>query len=136
MVYKIKRKHDGSLERFKARLVAKGFDQKSGVDFSETFSPIIKPTIIRVVLALAVHFNWNIWPRMYIWNNHGNLLILLILITFASYTKLFMVLSKHLGPSLPVYLKLCLILDFTLQMLILLYLFTFNLMSQYIFWSM
>jgi hypothetical protein len=59
-VYKIKRKKDGSLEHCKARLVAKGFDQKSGVDFSETFSPVIIPATIHVVLALAIHFNWNI----------------------------------------------------------------------------
>jgi hypothetical protein len=39
-------------------LVAKGFDQIFGIDFSETFSPIIKPAIVRVILALAVHFGW------------------------------------------------------------------------------
>ena len=59
-VFKIKRKADRSIERFKARLVAKGFDQQSGIDYTETFSPMIKASTIRVILALVVHFDWPI----------------------------------------------------------------------------
>jgi hypothetical protein len=59
-VYKIKRLADGSVEMFKARLVAKGFDQQSGIDYTETFNPVIKPSTIRVILTLAVHFNCDI----------------------------------------------------------------------------
>ena len=48
------------MERFKARLMAKGYDQRSEIDYHATFSPVIKPTTIRFVLAITVHFHWPI----------------------------------------------------------------------------
>jgi hypothetical protein len=59
-VFKTKLKSDGSVESFKARLVAKGYNQLEGIDFTETFSPVIKPTTIRLVLSLAVTHGWPI----------------------------------------------------------------------------
>jgi hypothetical protein len=45
---------DGTLERYKARWVLRGFTQRPGVDFSETFSPMVKPATVRTVLSLAL----------------------------------------------------------------------------------
>lgn len=50
-IYKIKRKSDGSIERHKVRLVAKGFYQRSGVDFTDTFNPTVKPQTVQTVLS-------------------------------------------------------------------------------------
>ncbi|XP_070668926.1 uncharacterized mitochondrial protein AtMg00820-like [Malus domestica] len=57
-VFRIKRKSDGTIDRYKALLVAKGFHQQEGFDFQETFSLVAKPVAIRILLTLAVQHNW------------------------------------------------------------------------------
>ncbi len=53
-IYKIKIKADGSIERYKARLVAQGYTQKFGVDYDETFCPVVRMESFRTILASAI----------------------------------------------------------------------------------
>nr|GEY37193.1 ribonuclease H-like domain-containing protein [Tanacetum cinerariifolium] len=59
-LFKHKFHADGTLSRYKARLVANGSSQQHGVDFDETFSPVVKPATIRTVLSLDVSREWLI----------------------------------------------------------------------------
>lgn len=45
---------NGSLDHLKAHVIAKGYHQLDGIDYIDTFSPIIKPDTIRLVLSLAL----------------------------------------------------------------------------------
>lgn len=59
-VYKIKRDADFNIVRYKARLVAKGFTQRFGEDYNETFSPVVRHSSIRILLALSVDLHLNV----------------------------------------------------------------------------
>lgn len=56
-IYKVKKNLDGFISRYKARLVAQGFSQAKGLDYDETFSPVVRHSIVRIVLALAAMNN-------------------------------------------------------------------------------
>jgi hypothetical protein len=59
-IFRHKLNADGSLSRYKARWVVRCFTQQAGVDYGETFSPVVKPATIRVVLSLATSLAWPI----------------------------------------------------------------------------
>lgn len=54
----VKTNADNSLEPCKAQFVAKRYSQQHGLDYTETFNPVIKATILRTVLALVVSNHW------------------------------------------------------------------------------
>ena len=73
-VYKLKLNSDGTISKYKARLVAKSFHQQLGLDYSKTFSLVVKPATMRLIIALVISFHWPL-RKLDISNAflHGNL---------------------------------------------------------------
>ncbi|CAA7035584.1 unnamed protein product [Microthlaspi erraticum] len=59
-VFTTKLNPDTTLDKLKARLVAKGFDQEEGIDYLETFSPVVRTATIRIVLNVATAKGWSL----------------------------------------------------------------------------
>ncbi|KAK1662802.1 hypothetical protein QYE76_050961 [Lolium multiflorum] len=59
-IFKTKHRPDGSIDKHKSRLVARGFSQHHGIDYGDTFSPVVKSATVRLVLSLAVSRGWNL----------------------------------------------------------------------------
>ncbi|KAH9725713.1 hypothetical protein KPL70_007982 [Citrus sinensis] len=59
-VYKIKRDGNDQVEQYRARLVVKGYAQKEGIDFNEIFSPVVRLTTVRIVLAMCSTFDLHL----------------------------------------------------------------------------
>lgn len=59
-VFKTKRDNNGKIVRYKARLVAKGYTQRRGIDYVETYAPVVRYTSIRFLIALAAQQNMKI----------------------------------------------------------------------------
>jgi hypothetical protein len=60
-IFKKKTDADGNVTIYKAGLVAKCFRQIQGVDYDETFSPVAMLKSIRIMLAIAGFFDYEIW---------------------------------------------------------------------------
>ena len=63
-IFKKKIDVDGNVQIYKARLVAKGFKQIHAIDYDETYSPVAMLKSIRILLAIAAHYDYEIWQRM------------------------------------------------------------------------
>jgi len=60
-IFKNKFKETGEIDKFKARLVAKGYVQQYGVDYTEVFAPVARLDTIRLILAIAAQYSWNVF---------------------------------------------------------------------------
>ena len=58
MDFPIENKYDGSFKRYKAHLIGDGKSQRKGIDCDEIFSPMVKPTSIRIVLSIVISKSW------------------------------------------------------------------------------
>lgn len=56
---KSKNEYNRSIAKYKVRLVAKSYNQRKGIDYEETFSLLVKPDTIRVVLSIVVSKKWK-----------------------------------------------------------------------------
>ena len=59
-VYRIKKHADDTIDRYKVCLVDKGFKQRYGIDYEDTFSPVVKIATVRLVLSISVSKGWSL----------------------------------------------------------------------------
>ena len=59
-VHRVKLNADGTLNKLKSRVVASGNEQEEGVDYLETYSPVVRMASVRTILHMATVLNWEI----------------------------------------------------------------------------
>lgn len=59
-VFRHKTNPDGSLDRYKAHWVVRGFSRRPGIDYGETYSPVVKPASIHTVLSIIASKQWPV----------------------------------------------------------------------------
>ncbi|GJZ62389.1 retrovirus-related pol polyprotein from transposon TNT 1-94 [Tanacetum coccineum] len=60
-LFKKKTDMDGAVHTYKSALVAKGYTQTPGIDYEETFSPVADIRAIRILIAIAAYYDYEIW---------------------------------------------------------------------------
>ncbi|GJZ90596.1 retrovirus-related pol polyprotein from transposon TNT 1-94 [Tanacetum coccineum] len=84
-IYKVKLDELGGILKNKARLMARGYCQEKGIDFEESFAPVVRLKAIRIFLAFAAHMNMavyqmdvktaflngNLWEKVYVSQSEG-----------------------------------------------------------------
>lgn len=59
-MFKVKRKPDGSVDRFKAHLVSKGYNQHLKLGYKDIFNPVVKPATIRTIVSIVIVNGWKL----------------------------------------------------------------------------
>ncbi|GKE68032.1 retrovirus-related pol polyprotein from transposon TNT 1-94, partial [Tanacetum coccineum] len=93
-LWKNKRDEENTIIRNKSRLVAKGYAQKEGIDFKESFAPVARLEVVRLVIAYAAHKSFTVY-QMDVKTNQMDLLTHIILTKFTVSRKHYMVSNKH-----------------------------------------
>ena len=65
-VFRLKRKANGSIDKYKARLVARSFLQVLGLDYTDTYAPVAHMVSFQTILTLTAHQDWVLRPWAYL----------------------------------------------------------------------